>query len=280
MEFMLEAGLLEWKRELFVIIVLISTIYWLITGIFNETTERQIHMKQRLYFLLGLSLFYICWGSPLYGIAHFMFSVHMLHMSLLYFLVTPLLLAGIPLHLYKVHKKFQFISKVWSKLTAPTISIVFFNGLFILYHIPIVMDTVMTTSWMYYGFHILLALASFCVWQPIVGSFLQNKLPYNKRKRYALVNTLVLLPACLLLFFSTIQYRIFTDYTAQSNMLEVCFGQNVDLNVLLGWKVLTPITDQRIGGAVMLILHKVSFLVGDRIQVQSPVIHNNKLETT
>ncbi|WP_160645761.1 cytochrome c oxidase assembly protein [Chengkuizengella marina] len=266
MELILQSGLLEWNKQLFVFIALISTVYWLLSGFINERGKAKIQYKHRIYFLLGLLVFYVCWGSPLYGFAHLMFSAHMLQMSLLYFLVTPLLFSGIQIHLFYLPRRFQTMSKVWTALTSPIVSFVLFNGLFIVYHIPKVMDTIMLNSWLYYSFHILLAYASFCVWQTIVGRFSIKKLAYQKRKHYIMANTLVLLPVCLLLFFSTLPYRTFTDVTAQFNMFQICFDQNINVSILIGIDMLPTDVDQKLGGAIMLALHKMSFLVGEYIQ--------------
>ncbi|NDI36149.1 cytochrome c oxidase assembly protein [Chengkuizengella sediminis] len=266
MELILQSGLLEWNKQLFVFITLLSTVYWLLTGLLIERGRTKIQSKHRLYFLIGLFLFYICWGSPLYGFAHLMFSVHMLQMSLLYFLVTPLLLSGIQIHQFYFPKRFQTIVKVRSVIMSPIVSLILFNGLFIVYHIPVVMDTIMMNKWLYYSFHILLAYASFCVWKSIVGSFSQKKLTDLNRRHYVMANTLVLLPVCLLLFFSTLPYRTFTEVTTQFNMLQICFGQNVDLSVLIGMNMMPTDVDQKLGGAIMLLVHKMSFIVGQYIQ--------------
>src|SRR5699024_9441065 len=64
-----------------------------------------------LLFFFCLSLIYITMGSPLTAISHFSFILHMIQMSILYFIIPPIFLLGIPEPLFQQLGKIPIIKK-------------------------------------------------------------------------------------------------------------------------------------------------------------------------
>src|SRR5699024_12305552 len=71
--------------------------------------------------------------------SHFSFSLHMIQMSILYFIIPPIFLLGIPEPLFQQLGKIPIIKKVRTFIFSPVISLSIFAGLFLLYHLPFVL---------------------------------------------------------------------------------------------------------------------------------------------
>ncbi|WP_019121977.1 cytochrome c oxidase assembly protein [Brevibacillus massiliensis] len=256
-----------WNVDLIFLISFLFIGYVLLTGDWLGRLvpgETKVSSKQKACFAIGLLLFLICWASPLYLLSHVIFSIHMLQMSILYFFATPLLILGIPAGILQPFRKFIFFQKVWRFLTRSVIALIMFNGLFILYHIPVVMDEIMTNRMLHTGFYGLLLVSSVWLWWPVVNPIMKNRLQDKQRKKFARANTLVLMPACLLLLSSFVKYDVFVHVQTQMNMFGLCYPHPIDLEDLLQVHYLTPVYDQKLGGLIMMVLHKLSFMVVER----------------
>ena len=67
--------------------------------------------KKAILFFLSLALLFLIIGTPLAALSHLSFSLHMLQMSLLYFIIPPLILAGIPERLFEKLLKIPIIKR-------------------------------------------------------------------------------------------------------------------------------------------------------------------------
>lgn len=240
-----------WNIPLLIITIVLALLYLIITKKYTTGKKR---------FLLALLILYLCLGSPIYGLGHLLFSVHMTQMAVLCFFVPPLLIMGVPADMIK-HRYILSFSKL---LKRPMIIMVLFSGLFAFYHIPIVFDTVMTSPILYIGYHALLMITALGMWSPLVSP-LSQYLPKEKRKQYMYWSGAIILPACLLMVFAVQPlYKSFHDPATWQAALDACFGLDhmEDMKKSLG--LLPTMTDQRLGGVIMLALHKLSHYVGAR----------------
>src|SRR5699024_4348523 len=102
-------GPLEWNIPLFSLLICIIFIYIILLKRFTNLKNNYL---QPILFVLGFGLFYLTIGSPISDIIHLSFTLHMIQISMLYFIVPPLILLGIPHHilnpLAKIPKVKQF----------------------------------------------------------------------------------------------------------------------------------------------------------------------------
>src|SRR5699024_6242385 len=82
-----------WDTDLLIGILCIALLYILLL---HRLRTIKMYQKHVILFLLVLGLLYITIGSPLSRISHFSFSLHMIQMSILYFIIPPIILLGIP----------------------------------------------------------------------------------------------------------------------------------------------------------------------------------------
>ncbi|MEB3102601.1 cytochrome c oxidase assembly protein [Ferviditalea candida] len=263
-EFMSQSGA-SWNLKLAAVQLLLSIGYLLLAAIARKLSGNFISVRRMLSFLLGMGLFYISWGSPLYFLAHVFFSLHMVQMSLLYFFAPPLLILGFSAEMLEWLWRYVPFHRAWRMLAHPAAVLALFNGLFILYHVPPVMDTVMTNEGLHIGYHVILQIASLSVWWPVVSPVLSGRLQSRGRKRFVHANSMILMPACILLMFPFVHYDVFTNSYFQLKAIGLCFPQTVSLDSLLKFRPWSPAMDQGIGGAAMIILHKFSYMAAERM---------------
>ena len=238
-----------WNKDWLFIAAAVSAGYLL----FSEKAPASAKMK----FLLGIWLYCLCWGSPLYLLSHLMFSVHMFKMSVLYFFVPPLLLSGLPAGAAARLMK----AAGAGPLSKPAAAAAAFNGLFLLYHVPAVMEQAMIRPLLHAFFHALLFASSVPMW---LAAAVGAAGPGEAGKQYMRLNMRILMPACLLLVASLIRYEHFADPVRQMAVVGVCFPAAAGLAAescaqLLPFPRMPSAFDHQLGGALMLAAHRLSF---------------------
>ncbi|MFB4165012.1 cytochrome c oxidase assembly protein [Alteribacillus sp. JSM 102045] len=154
-------------------------------------------------------------GSPLAAINHFSFSLHMIQMSILYFIIPPILLLGIPDYLYKQVWKIS-IMKTVSKLFPPMISLSVFAVLFLMYHIPITLEILSQYPLIRDGYTLLLFALSLSMWWPITAPDRNQRFCKGRKKRFSFLSGLILMPACLLFIFNALMDGMNNPFLTQA----------------------------------------------------------------
>lgn len=203
---------------------------------------KPVSAKQKSYFFIGWFIYYLSLGSPLSLLAHQLFSMHMLQMSLLYFVMPPFLLLGLPTWAFRPLLKFRWVRSIGSFLTKPLIILFLFNGSISIYHYPYIFDGIMGSMLNHYLSHALLLLLALCMWWPVVCPIpeLDRVKPLHKIA-FIFANGVLLIPACALIIFAN--EPLFASYEQLS-----------------GLEILPPIQDQALGGVIMKITQEVVYI--------------------
>ncbi|GGE26868.1 cytochrome c oxidase assembly factor CtaG [Marinithermofilum abyssi] len=220
--------------------LVIAAGYLFLTGSGSRyfTGAERVPMQKKVVFLLGLVIYYAAKG-PIAAYGHLLFSAHMTEMALEYLLVPPLLLYGLPS---------WFLRPLLPKLhglrffTHPLITLLIFNGLFSVYHIPLVFDAIMASHlWMTVS-HVLLTIASCLMWWPIVCPVPEaDRLSYLQKMAYIFADGVLLTPACALIAFAD---TLMFDTFAQAPQI---------------FAFLDPLDDQQLGAVIMKIVQEVAY---------------------
>lgn len=222
-------------------------------------------------FFLGLILLYFVTGSPLYTISHLSFSTHMLQMSILYFIIPPIILLGIPGLFFQRIENVFMIKGVRILLVTPKMALIVFAVLFFLYHLPFVLNVISLNSFLHNGYILVLFGLAFIMWWPLVTSYTEKYRCGKEKKHYAFLSGLILMPACLIFIvnalFDGAQNPLLHQFTAQ-----LCLPSQTDSLSLLPWPFNSKF-DQVIAGALMLGMHKfglmLSLRLGDTSKIQT-----------
>lgn len=243
----------------------------LIAGYFFLTIKKRHQFKdseplktaQAVLFLISILLLYIIKGSPVDLMAHIMFTFHMVQMAFLYLVIPPLLILGIPDWVWKHIIEKPFFNGMFRFFTRPLIALVMFNGLFSIYHIPMVMDYVKMNIFLHAIYTVVLFVFAIFLWWPLV-----NKLPGQyqlhglKKIGYILGDGVLLTPACgLIIFAPEAMYATYTDGEMWMKAMALCVpGATLAGINVSGPELFTNMPareDQQLGGVLMKIIQEI-----------------------
>lgn len=196
-----------WSPEVMLIVLLLAILYVTITGPLHKrfANAAAATAKQRWLFVFALVLFYAAEGSPIqyYG-HHYLFSVHMLQQSILYFALPPLVLLAMPEWLLERIFRPKPLRFLLQATTHPLVAALLFNSLFSFYHVPFIFDAAAKNHTLMNLYHLILTGAAFAMWWPIVSPLSDNKhqLAGLKKMAYIFANGVLITPACALIIFA------------------------------------------------------------------------------
>jgi cytochrome c oxidase assembly factor CtaG len=224
-----------------------------------------LSLKEKALFLLALFLIYLIKGSPIDLLGHLMLTFHMVQMALLYMLVPQLLFAAVPAWVWKKWIELPGIRQLFRFFTKPLMALVGFNGLFSLYHVPVIFDAVKTNAWLHGIYTGVLFVFALFMWWPLL-----NQLePYQtltglKRVGYIFADGALLTPACALIMFSPEPfYATYTNPELWIRQLSLCVPADRLASLdLPGPEIINPLSlhdDQQLGGVIMKILQELFY---------------------
>ncbi|MGE8206377.1 cytochrome c oxidase assembly protein [Heyndrickxia sp. NPDC080065] len=246
------ANRLDWNFPLLVVSLLLLCFYYFFIY------YRKSSGKHSLLFIIGMCLFYLLAGSPIAEISHISFTTHMFQISMLYFIIPPLLLFGIPKDLFR----FLFMKKI--KLDPIIIMIIFAFFLYI-YHTPAFLEFVTTQKSYHTLFTWFLFILSIFMWIPLISSKINQNVCFEKSLMK--LNVWFITPACLLFLF--LPFQSVNPMLLQ--MLNLCFPPTETT------KLIQPLIniqlDQQLAGIIMFFMHKVGLAM---TTILDQVIHNRE----
>lgn len=254
-EFLL-TGQMRWNWPMIVILFIVIAMYVRSIRIYTELRLRSL---EPILFISSAVLLSIVVASPLAVLSHLSFSLHMIQMSILYFIIPPLLLLGIPKELFVKLLDLSRIKRLPTPRHAPIVVLSLFAVLFLLYHLPFMLVVLVSIPVLQNTYLLLLFILSFGMWWPMVSPNSSTKLSVDEMKRYAMLSGYFLLPACLLFILTA-----FID--GGNNPLLNQLSVHLCLPPSLGSSDLLPSPfntkyDQALSGFLMLGLHKASLLM-------------------
>ena len=154
---------------IFVLLLIVGYFYLTVKRRHKYKDSEPLTTKQAILFTTAMLVLYIIKGSPVDLIAHIMFSFHMIQMAFLYFVIPLLLIPSIPNWVWKRLISYKFIQPLFRFFTKPLLALIFFNGLFSVYHIPMVMDAVKMNIFIHSTYTVVLFIFSIFLWWPLMN---------------------------------------------------------------------------------------------------------------
>lgn len=226
----------NWNWRLNLVFIAITLFYLIFTG-------PKVPGRQKSVFVTAMLVYYFALGSPLDLIGHDLFSMHMLQMSLLYFVLPPLLLLGIPAYFWLPLLRVTILRKIGRFFTKPIITLFAFNGLISVYHVPYIFNSIMGSYALHIVSHLILLLVALAMWWPIIAPIpTYDRLKPIHKLGLIFANGILLTPACAMITFTN----------------TVLFKQYAKLSELA--PIITPIHDQQLGGIIMKIVQEVVYI--------------------
>lgn len=259
-----------WSPWFFFFMAALVILYFYLAGPWKEKhapDEPKVTGLQKTLFVSGMFLLYMAMGGPLQLLGHMMFTFHMVNMSLAYLMAPPLLLLGIPTYLWRQ----AFRASFWSKLKwamNPILTLILFNMIFSLYHVPGVHDYVMLHFTIHRIFYLVLLVTSLMMWWQIVCPVPEwNRLTHLRKMAYIFANGMLLTPACaLIIFSSSSMYATYSDPEVWAKAMGYCIGGG-NASTLLSkfaggptfFNLMSPAEDQQLGGIVMKLVQELMY---------------------
>ncbi|MCF2943440.1 cytochrome c oxidase assembly factor CtaG [Paenibacillus tarimensis] len=257
-----------WSPFFFFFMAGLVILYFYMIGPWRENhvpDEPKATISQRCYFVVAAILYYLAQGGPLELLGHLNFTFHMVNMSLSYLIVPPLALLGIPGFLWRK----AFSANIWKRLSwlmHPLLTLLLFNMLFSLYHVPVVHDFVMTHFTVHRIYYMVLLVTSFMMWWQIVCPVPEwSRLSDVKKMGYIFANGVLLTPACALIIFSGEPlYAIYNDPAVWVTAMGYCLTGDpaLLLQQISGpdhFTMTNALEDQQAGGIIMKLVQEVMY---------------------
>ncbi|NMH71318.1 cytochrome c oxidase assembly factor CtaG [Bacillus sp. RO3] len=256
-----------WSPFFILALIFITVLYFLITVKWRDSFKesRKLSGKEAIYFILAMVLLYAIKGSPVEIMSTILFSAHMSQMALLYLVVTPLLVLGIPDWVWKALLDLPVVKPIFKFMTRPLIALLSFNIIFSIYHIPLVFDNVRTDATLHGLATVILFLLSLFMWWPLLNRVEDDiDLIGLKRIGYILGSAVLLTPACgLIIFAENPLYAPYYDPEEFLKALALCVPVNtLEGLTLTGPELFTDMStqnDQQLGGVIMKIIQEIVF---------------------
>ncbi|AFC27407.1 hypothetical protein PM3016_435 [Paenibacillus mucilaginosus 3016] len=234
-----------WSPGLLLLLTVVGILYTLAVGRWRKEIpdSEPVPLKQRIWFWTALVLWYAAEGSPLsyYG-HHYYFSVHMFQQSILYLIMPPILLLGLPAWLLRAAIRTERVKRIVWWLTSPVFALFFFNFIFSMYHIPMVMDWLMARPAALSAYKAIFLFSAFQLWFPVFCPLPEySRMSELKKMGYIFLNGVLLTPACALIIF------------AGKPMYEMYAAVPPELLYL------PMVDDQQLGGVIMKIVQEIVY---------------------
>lgn len=225
------------------ITVLLGVAYFILIGPWRRKRgyEEIPSPWKRRGFIIGLAVVYFATG-PVNAYGHDSFSAHMMEMALMYMVVPPLLLLGLPSWVYRPLWGTSGRAKLFHIATYPLVTLVIFNGFFSLYHLPVVFDTIMASSLLMVVSHTVLGISAFLMWWPLVCPVPEkDTLNPLQKLAYIIGDSILITPACALIAFSDgLMYQMYQEAP-------------------VAFTFLSALDDQQMGAVVMKIIQEGAY---------------------
>ncbi|MEI3612998.1 cytochrome c oxidase assembly protein [Pseudogracilibacillus sp. SO30301A] len=225
------------------IIVLLAVTYFYINKLIHSPLY-PVSRGQKYYFFIGIILLFFVKATPLDIIStHYLFSAHVLQLSIVFFIAIPLLILSLPvdfLRQYIWNHRTKFVLKI---LAHPWLSLITFNGLLTIYLIPAVFNIVHTNIFLSFIAQAILIGSAVFMWWVIINPVPEIKgLDYLLRALYIFLASIALFPIGF--YYVIIQHAHFPAYIPLER--EIIHA-------------LTSVYDQQLAGGILKILQLASY---------------------
>jgi putative membrane protein len=256
-----------WSPVFFIFVIGIIALYFNVTGYLRPYFKNSapVATKTKIFFVTSMVLLYVIKGSPIDLLSHLMFSAHMAQMAILYLVIPPLFILGLPDWLMRSVIENKVVKPIFTFFTKPLIALLVFNGLFSFYHIPLIFDVMKTNNFYHSTITIVIFIVAFFMWWPLLNQFPEHQtLTPIKKVGYIFGDGILLTPACALIIFAKDPlYATYTDPQAWVNALALCVPSDMLLNLnLIGpemFNMLPLVEDQQLGGIIMKVIQELVY---------------------
>ena len=234
-----------WNPLLFIALAVIYIFYLRVMRRIPSFSESGIPLKKNAAFAAGLLVVYVALAGPVAVMSNnSVLSIHMLQQSLMYVVMPPLILLGMPIEFYRFLNEQVFNIRFLRFLRWPLLHLFLFNLLWSFYHIPFIYEYILEHVLLLEVVHVVINTSAFLMWiQVLAPDGLINRMSYVMKMGYMFANGMLITPACALIIFSNVVL-----YSSILEAPELFF-------------IATPLDDQQLGGVIMKVVQEFSYSI-------------------
>ena len=147
---------------------------------------------QRRWFVLGLGLLWLAADWPVHDIGErYLYFVHMAQHSIITLVVPPVMLLATPEWLARLVVGRGRVEAVIRRFARPVPAGIAFNGLALLSHWQVIVNTSSSNGLFHYGVHTALVTAALLFWIPVCGPFPEMRISPPAQMVYLFVASIV-----------------------------------------------------------------------------------------
>lgn len=258
-----------WSPYFLLFVLSLAVLYFLITGPYRHKfggTEKP-SVKQQIYLYTALFLLYAVKGSPIDLLTHITLTAHMIQMAIYYLVFPILVIKGLPEWVWRKFVNIKIVKPAFNLFTKPIISLLLFNTLFSLYHIPAIFDFAKSSQAAHTSISLIILIAAFIVWWPIMTPIKEyDTVPSLLKIGYIFANGVLITPACVLIIFA--DHTLFAAYTQDGAWLQamaLCVPGDVLQGITFAisgpemFSSMSALEDQQLGGIIMKIMQEITY---------------------
>lgn len=141
----------------------------LVEGPAVAPTQPRGHKARQGFFFAGVLFLWIGADWPVHELAEgYLFSVHMVQHTLFSLIAPPLLLLGIPTAVFRRMFRSDAALRVLRVLTRPLVALLLFNGVVLVTHWPVLVDSSLRSEPLHFLLHTVLFTSSVLMWWPVI----------------------------------------------------------------------------------------------------------------
>ena len=178
------------------------------------TGEATPPRRQRL-FTLGVGILWLASSWPLHDLAErYLYSAHMTQHMLFTLIAAPLLIAGVPVWLYRELLRPRAVGTVFRFFTRPLVALIVFNTVLVFTHWPAVVAASVQSEPLHFLLHVAVVGSALAMWWPVMSPLPEMPpLPPPGQMMYLFLQSLVpTIPASFLTFGSKPLYPIYATF--------------------------------------------------------------------
>jgi len=196
----------------------------------------EVKRRQVVAFLVGTSIMFLALVSPLDELGdEYLFSAHMVQHLLITVIAPPLWLLGTPGWLLQPLLKQPIIKRSLQILTKPPVAFFLFNGIFALWHLPVLYNLTLTNENIHILEHLMFMSTAVLNWWPILSPLPDElpRLPYGSQILYLFANCQVMVGLGALLLF--IGQPLYIPYLAAPRLFGLSAADDQTVGALIMW---------------------------------------------
>ncbi len=213
----------------------------------DDVTPWFRHPRLRpVLFFTGLLITFIALELPIdRGGDDYLFSLHMVQHMLLMMVAPPLLLLGIAGARPSPRERHTTLRSIWWALTRPWPAVLLFNAVLLLWHVPSLYDTTLTTVPVHIVEHLSFILVGLIVWWAVVDPIRdEHTVTVSPLTKIAALSIAGIPPTVLGIVFALASTPLYSFYQQAPRL----------------WGV-SALTDQQYGGVIMLGVGNIVYFI-------------------